>query len=49
MLGLRFFVCLDCGTAYADVEQPVGCGRCDDASFAELGPGTQAATYFTGR
>ncbi|MFC7026750.1 hypothetical protein ACFQJ5_02725 [Halomicroarcula sp. GCM10025324] len=49
MLGLRFFTCQGCGTAYADVEPPLRCNRCDDASFTELGPGTQAETYFAGQ
>ncbi|WP_157964830.1 hypothetical protein [Halorubrum sp. 48-1-W] len=49
MLGIRFFLCDGCGTVYADVERPPRCGTCDDASTVELGPGTQAANYFTGR
>jgi formate dehydrogenase maturation protein FdhE len=45
--GLRFFVCEECGTVYADVER-VRCRRCDDGPVEELGPGRQAFDYFTG-
>lgn len=49
MLGLRFFVCSGCETAYADVERPPWCGDCDDESIEEIEPETQAANYFIGR
>lgn len=49
MLNLRYFVCQGCGTVYADVGTPRQCRGCDDELFEELGPGTQAFDYFTGR
>jgi len=47
--GLRFFVCEECGTVYADVDVPPQCRDCRDAPFAELEPENQAFDYFTGR
>jgi len=49
VLGLRFFMCDGCETVYADVERPPQCCNCDDEPIEEIGPGTQAADYFTGR
>lgn len=49
VLGLRFFMCGACETVYADVERPPQCCNCDGEPVEEIGPGTQAADYFTGR
>jgi len=49
VLGIRFFACDGCETVYADVEEPPWCHHCTGGSMEELGPESQAATYFTGR
>ena len=47
MLGVRFFACEGCETVYADVAKPPRCGDCGGTAIDEIGPGTQAAEYFT--
>jgi hypothetical protein len=46
MLGLRFFVCEECETAYADIEVPECCHDCGAPALEELAGGSQAAEYF---
>lgn len=46
MPGLRFFVCDECETAYADVEVPPRCHDCGAPTVEELSGGSQAAEYF---
>ena len=47
MLGVRLFACAGCETVYADVAEPPRCRDCDGTAINEIGPGTQAAEYFT--
>jgi hypothetical protein len=48
VLGLRFYACDDCGTVYADVDEPPDCD-CNGGSFREVTRRLQDATYFLPR
>ena len=47
MLGLRFFVCLECRTVSAEPEPPTACGACGSTRFEELTDEPQANEYFS--
>ena len=47
MLGLRFFVCQQCETVFAEPEEPVDCGCSSRDSIEEITADVQTEPYFT--
>jgi hypothetical protein len=47
MLRLRFFVCRECETVFADPEVPPGCCCGSDVPMEEITDAVQTEPYFT--
>jgi len=47
MLGLRFFVCQQCETVFAEPEEPLDCGCSSHDSIEEITADVQTEPYFT--